>query len=47
MAKSRRKANGCRRGTYKPKRMGKGWATSNQPKRGGRKVAPTKKKTEE
>ncbi|MEM7198668.1 MAG: hypothetical protein AAF628_00265 [Planctomycetota bacterium] len=27
MAKSRRKSNGAKRGTMKPKRMGKGWST--------------------
>ena len=26
MAKVRRKSNGCRRGAFKQKRMGKGWA---------------------
>lgn len=25
MAKVRRKSNGCKRGTFKPKKMGKGW----------------------
>lgn len=42
MAKSRRKSNGCQRGKYKRKKMGKGWVTSNKPKRG---AAPTPKKT--
>lgn len=27
MAKVRRKSNGCRRGKFKLKRMGKGWST--------------------
>ncbi|MEO0481069.1 MAG: hypothetical protein AAF196_16480 [Planctomycetota bacterium] len=31
MAKSRRKSNGCRRGTFKLKRMGKGWSTLRRP----------------
>ena len=33
MAHNRRKSNGCRRGKFKPKRMGKGWA-SHRVKRG-------------
>ena len=31
MAKSRRKANGCKRGTFKRKRMGKGWLVAQTP----------------
>ncbi len=27
MAKSRRKAGGCKNGTFKRKKMGKGWST--------------------
>lgn len=27
MARSRRKSGGAKRGTFKPKRMGKGWST--------------------
>ena len=33
MAHTRRKSNGCRRGKFKPKTMGKGWA-SHRKKRG-------------
>ena len=27
MAHTRRKSNGCRRGKFKPKKMGKGWSS--------------------
>ena len=30
MARSRRKARGCKRGAFKQKRMGKGWSTVRQ-----------------
>lgn len=39
MSKSRRKSNGCTRGRYKPKKMGKGWLKDHQPKK---KIAPRK-----
>ena len=32
MAKVRRKSNGCRRGKFKLKRMGKGWSTMRKPR---------------
>ena len=31
MAKSRRKASGCKAGTFKIKRMGKGWSAHSAP----------------
>ncbi|MCA8943760.1 MAG: hypothetical protein KDB80_14450 [Planctomycetes bacterium] len=41
MAKSRRKSNGCRRGAFKRKPMGKGWLMARK-KRGQRPIAPPK-----
>ncbi len=32
MAKVRHKSNGCRRGKFKAKRMGKGWSTLRKPR---------------
>lgn len=44
MARSRRKARGCKRGAFKQKRMGKGWSTVRELPVGTRpvlKITPT------
>ncbi|MCA8950280.1 MAG: hypothetical protein KDE27_12315 [Planctomycetes bacterium] len=49
MARAPRKSNGCRRGTFKRKRMGKGYSTVRKERIGTRpvlKITPTEDDTE-
>ncbi len=47
MAKSRRKASGCRRGFYKRKKMGKGWLAARKPRGRPKPVERTEAPAEE